>query len=194
MTDFTTILGLARGGANANLDVPVQVDSNGVLQVGPPQGPTNAAGFIEFNADGQSATLFGVTEAAFLYGFNGASWDRIRSANVFKSVLATASGNTTVWTPTAGKKFRLMGYTLSIAGTLAATGVELLKLTDAAAGTVIAQHQATITITTPTGDTQIGADLGNGFLSGAVNNALVVNLSATISGGGAVVNAWGTEE
>ena len=151
-------------------------------------------------SDGDTPNLNGVLfDVAHLRGWNGTGWDRIRVANVFKSVLATAAGNTVVWTPTVGKKFRLMGYTLSVAGTLAATGVELMKLTDGVAGTTIAQHQAamiqTTTVSISGGDTQIGAALGNGYLSGAINTALQVNLSTAITGGGGcVVNAWGTEE
>jgi len=224
------------GTANPGGFVPIQVDSQGTVQVSPPKG-TDINGFpgqavlVSPNADDISNGSTALAAASFnlsfnpatgnwdriesapanadalvpsaignqltiaqLFGFNGTSFDRIRVANVFKSVLATAAGNTIVWTPVAGKKFRLMGYTLSVAGTLAATGVELMKLTDAAGGTVIAQHQATLTITTPTGDTQIGADLGQGFLSGAINRVLNVNLSAAITGGGVAVNAWGTEE
>jgi len=130
-----------------------------------------------------------------LSAFNGATFDRVRVANVFNSVLATAAGLTAVWTPAAGKSFRLMGYTISVAGTLAATAVELIQLVDNAIATkVIARHQATVTITTPTGDTQIGAELNNGYLSVAPDNVLRVNLSAAMATGGVAINTWGTEE
>lgn len=148
----------------------------------------NNADTIAASATGNSTTL------AALIGWNGDAFDRIRIANVYKSVLATAAGNTIVWTPTAGEAFRVMGYTISVAGTMAATGVNLIKLTDGAGGTVIAQHQATVSVTTPSGDTQIGADLGQGFLSAAVNNVLNVNLGTAMATGGVAVNVWGTEE
>lgn len=157
--------------------------------------PLNEAGA---NTDGQQGFPVGnLLTNAYLYGYNGdlsnaAAWDRVRIANVFKNVVATAAGNTAVWTPTAGKKFRLMGYTLSIAGTLAATGVNVLQLRDNA--TVIARHGATVTLTTPTGDTQIGVDLGQGILSSTINNVLNVNLGTAMATGGVYVNAWGTEE
>jgi len=130
------------------------------------------------------------------YGFNGATFDRIRIANIYHTVVATAAGSTPVWTPTAGKRFRLMGYTISVAGTLAATGVQALKLEDGA--TVIKNHFADM-IETPAvgasgGDTQIGADLGQGQLSAAINNVLNINLSTAIVTGGVAVNVWGTEE
>jgi hypothetical protein len=133
---------------------------------------------------------------AQLFGWNGASFDRIRVANVFKTVVATAAGSTVVWTPTAGKSFRLMGYTISVAGTLAATGVQALQFLDGA--TAIKNYFADV-IQTPTvsisgGDTQIGADLGQGQLSAAVNNVLSISLGSAMVTGGVAVNAWGTEE
>lgn len=128
-----------------------------------------------------------------LYGFNGSTVDRVRIAKIYKTVDATAAGLTALWTPTAGKKFRLMGYTISAAGTLAATGVNQIQLRDGAA-TVISRHNATMTITTPTGDTQIGSDLGQGYLSTTINNVLNVNLGSVVTNGTVAVNAWGTEE
>jgi hypothetical protein len=142
------------------------------------------------------ATVGNQLVIAQLFGYNGATFDRIRVANIFHTVLATLVGSTAVWTPTAGKKFRLMGYTISVAGTLAATGVQVLKLEDAAV--VIKTHLANV-IETPTvsisgGDTQIGADLGQGQLSAAVNNVLNINLGTAMATGGVAVNVWGTEE
>lgn len=128
-------------------------------------------------------------------GFNGTSFDRVRVANVFKSVAATAAGNTAVWTPAAGKKFRLMGYSISIAGTVTVALVNLIKLTDAPAGTIIAQNNAAVgAAVIAGGDTQIENNLGQGFLSALANNVLTVNLSSAMLTGSVIVNAWGTEE
>lgn len=124
-------------------------------------------------------------------GFNGSTWDRVRVANVFHSAVATAVGATAVWTPTVGKFFRLMGYTISVSGTLAAAGTQVLQLLDAAA--IIKRHNATVQ-SVITGDTQIGADLGNGQLSAAVNNVLNINLGTAMATGSVAVNVWGTEE
>ena len=124
-------------------------------------------------------------------GFNGSTWDRVRVANIFHSAVATAAGATAVWTPTAGKSFRLMGYTISVSGTLAAAGTQVLQLLDAAA--IIKRHNATVQ-SVITGDTQIGADLGNGQLSAAANNVLNINLGTAMATGSVAVNVWGTEE
>lgn len=125
--------------------------------------------------------------------FNGSTFDRQRGTAVFKTVVITAAGNTTVWTPTSGKKFRLMGYSISASGTAASLVANLLKLQDGAAGTNIAQHFIAIALTV-TGDTQIYADLGQGVLSGAVDTVLNANLATALTAGGIAINAWGTEE
>ncbi len=127
------------------------------------------------------------------YGFNGATWDRVRAANTFKSVEVSASGDTTIWTPTSGKKFRLMGGTISASGTAAALTATLLKLQDGASGTNIVQFRIAIA-TTVTGDTQISFTLDNGRLSGAINTVLNANLSTALTAGSMVVNVYGTEE
>lgn len=162
----------------------------------------NGATFDRLRSAGSNADTLAVeatgqqTIIAQEFGFNGTSFDRVRIANIFHTVVATAAGSTAVWTPTAGKRFRLMGYTISVAGTLAATGVQALKLEDAA--TVIKNHFANV-IETPSasvsgGDTQIGADLGQGQLSAAINNVLNINLGTAMATGGVAVNVWGTEE
>lgn len=123
----------------------------------------------------------------------GASWNRTRGANVFKTVIASASGSTAVWTPTAGKSFNLMGYTLSASGTTGSAGTTTVQLTDGA--TVIKNHLISFASGTAVGDTQIGVSLGSlGQLSAAVNNVLNINLSGPITSGGVAVNVWGTEE
>jgi hypothetical protein len=107
----------------------------------------------------------------------------------FFSILATAAGNTTIWTPTSGLRFVLQGYTISVSGTAATTETILIELLDGA--TVAFQHQATVSAASPAGDTQIGADLASGYNSVAENNVLKVNLSAAFLTGGVAVNAWG---
>jgi hypothetical protein len=149
------------------------------------------------NADGLAAEAQGQqTVIAQLFGWNGASFDRVRVANVSHTALVTAAGTTPVWTPTAGTTFRLMGYTIDVAGTLAATGVQTIQLADGA--TVFKNHLADVIETTAVGDagstTNIGADLGQGFLSAAANNVLNIVLGSAMVTGGVAINVWGTEE
>lgn len=128
--------------------------------------------------------------------WNGTQYDRMREATVYHTAFVTASGTTAVWTPTAGTSFRLMGYSIDIAGTAAATGVQHIELLDSA--TVIKNHLATVLQTfAPTTALQgvtISVDLGQGQLSAAPDNVLNVNLSEAMASGGVAVNVWGTEE
>jgi hypothetical protein len=109
------------------------------------------------------------------FDFNGTTWDRERAPNVVKGVaLSAATAETTIWTPTSGKKFRLMGLILT------AGAATTLTFKDNTAGTTL------FTL-------RLGADapfaltptmLGNGVLSAAANNVLTVTrgTSATLDG------------
>jgi len=141
--------------------------------------------------DGSSILVFSQE-----YAWNGAAYDRVRVANVFHTAFVTGAGTTAVWTPTAGTSFRLMGYSIDIAGTAAATSVQHVELLDGA--TVIKNHCATVlqtfAATTALTGANISVDLGQGQLSAAANNVLNVNLSEAMASGGVAINVWGTEE
>lgn len=122
--------------------------------------------------------------AAYNLFYNGATWDRLRKPNVFKDVNAVAIGSiTTLWTPTTGKKFRLMGGAISAS---AAVSV-LFEDNSAGAGNFIFRTPKLLADTPfifVVGD-------GNGFLSAAVNNVL----KATGSGAANLTGTlWGCEE
>jgi hypothetical protein len=114
--------------------------------------------------------------------FNGTTWDRLRAASVRKDLNAIAIGAiATVWTPAAGKRFRLMGGVLSVS---AAASV-LFEDNAAGAGSFVFR--------TPklAADTPYNFDLGQGFLSAAINNLLKATSSAAASVTGTL---YGTEE
>lgn len=101
--------------------------------------------------------------------------------NVFKIInTVTITTAQTLWTPTAGKKFRLMGYHLGLA---VAAGNVLLK--DGAGGTIIGVVPLGLALGGP------AISLGNGILSAVANNVLEVIGPATAVLGGIV---WGREE
>lgn len=136
-------------------------------------------------------------QATVLYAPDGTAL----RADTYKSVAATASGNTTVWTPAAGKKFRLLGYRISITNNanVAAGAVVTVLLTDGAGGATIGAESVfvpTTAVVTNVGCQEVGWGLymTTGFLSAAANNLLVVNLSAAITTGNLRVNCWGCEE
>lgn len=120
--------------------------------------------------------------AAYLALFNGLTWDRQRTPLVFVTLNAVAiTGETTIWTPAAGKKFRLMGYVLET-GTIG--GNVLLK--DNTAGStihIVPFGAANGVITSP--------PMGNGQLSAAANNVLTATGTATQTLSGTI---FGTEE
>jgi len=150
-------------------------------------------------ADGFSGSPIGnVQTLAQLYGWDGGAWDRIRVANIFHTLTATATGPTVVWTPASGKKFRLMGFIISVAGTMAATGVQSIQLIDGSGGTVIKNFIASLIQTPSASIAPVGAvfpgDLGQGQLSSTANNVLEVSLGTAMVTGNVSVNVWGTEE
>jgi hypothetical protein len=105
-----------------------------------------------------------------------------RMPAVFKD-LSAVSVNTiaTLWTPATGKKFRLMGGTISSS---AAVNV-LFEDNAAAAGNFLFRTPKLLV------DTPFTFDLGNGLLSAAANNVLKGTGSGSASITGTV---WGTEE
>lgn len=161
-------------------------------------GNSTAAGFLgttfthgASHTDGTAESVVGLVDvggAAIRIAvagelFNGATWDRPRGPNVFKAIsptALTAGTGATVWTPTSGKKFRLMGWMIST------TVAGELIFGDNAVGTVIARSgllTANLTKEAPA--------IGNGILSAAANNVLKldVTVSGTVQG-----FVFGTEE
>lgn len=127
------------------------------------------------------------------------SWDGLRTPNVYRTVSAAASGDTAIWTPASGKKFRLMRYMLSVTANAAraTAGVITVALRDSTTAINL-----THSIFVPgAAATTLGAvddsnwiDLGNGILSAAANNVLNINLSSGLTAGNFRIIVCGTEE
>lgn len=128
------------------------------------------------------------------------NWDRSRIPVTFKTATATASGNTAVWTPTSGKKFRLMRYKIDVPANAAISGGGVVvditfqdSSTDMNQGTSL--FIPTTAVTTSVGGFTTGwIDLGNGILSASANNVLNINLSSTLTTSKVRVQVCGTEE
>lgn len=156
--------------------------------------------YNQSHGDGASATTIALHTIAEAYGYVGGGLaDRLRTPTTFKTVTATASGDTAVWTPTSGKKFRLMGAMVELSGNaqLASAATFNIVLRDAttAIGVGFSASVGAAAITTSVPNLlDNGVNLGNGILSAAANNVLNVNLSAALTGGVVRVTAWGTEE
>lgn len=114
--------------------------------------------------------------------FNGQTLSVARSPSVFINLNAVAiTGETTIWTPASGKRFRIMGYVLE-SGTVG--GNVLLK--DNTGGStilIVPFGAANGVIPSP--------PMGNGILSVAANNVLTATGSATQTLSGYL---FGTEE
>jgi len=122
----------------------------------------------------------GLIPATVSYGFAGITFDRVRVGKVYRYIeylnLPTAT-STTIWTPAAGRKFRLMGV---IVTTSASVHLHL-------------RDSTTVFHTVRCLATGQSFDFGNGYLSAAANNVLEIrNDSGTTTN--VWVTAWGTEE
>lgn len=125
-----------------------------------------------------------------------------RSRNVepqtFKTVQASASGNTAVWTPATGNKFRLLKYRVQVSGNADLGTAAILTVTfqDATTAMPIAIDiwVPAVAGTGPSLYDSGWVDLGKfGITSAAANNALNVNLSAALSVGDARIEVAGVE-
>lgn len=131
--------------------------------------------------------------------WNGSTVDRQRVSNVFKTVTTASTGNTTVWTPAGGKKFRLMRYCIMIPANAVAAVAAVLEITLNDSGTALNLGHS-VFIPSAAGTTFQNDfitpwfDLGNGALSGAANNLLQINLSFALTGGEVRILTAGTEE
>jgi hypothetical protein len=117
---------------------------------------------------------------ANLLVYNGTTWDFVRCGNFRVDLATIAIGSiVTVWTPTSGKKFRLMGGSISVSAACS------VLFEDNVAGTTVFR--------TPklAADTPYTFDLGNGKLSAAANNLLKATASASAN---IIGTLYGTEE
>lgn len=128
------------------------------------------------------SALLGV--APFSMGFAGTTWDRVRVGKVYRYIefLNLTNGSaTTVWTPAAGRKFRLMGISIQ------STQANNVHLRDGAGGTVFSTFRFT------SSEAHLTFDFGNGYLSSTANNVLEILNNTTVTAS-FWVTAWGTEE
>lgn len=153
----------------------------------------------QVSIDGQLGS-FWAFQACLQLGYNpiALGWDRLRTCTTFKTVTATASGDTALWTPATGHKFRLMRFRIEVTADAATAGGAEIDIVLRDSTTALA---AAMSLFVPAaGGTTIGnistgwIDWANGYVSTTNNNALNVNLSAALSAGKVRVIAAGTEE
>lgn len=152
----------------------------------------NGTTWDRLRSSGDNADALAVGTAGWLrmiaeqYGYSPSAgvglWERLRNANKFIPLSAVAVGaEATIWTPAAGRKFRLMGFCLT-AGV--AGGAVTIK--DNTGGTTIL-----VLPTTTAGTPVVSPQMWNGILSAAANNVLTATGIATETLSGFL---FGTEE
>ena len=135
-----------------------------------------------------------------VFRFNGSVNVATRVPSIFKTASVNTIGNSAVWTPAAGKKFRLLRFQIELTenATLAVAGILTISFQDAAVAMPIAHdiYLPAAAVLTPGVAYNSGwIDIGDyGILSAAANNALNANLSAALATGNARFNVCGTEE
>lgn len=194
--------------------IPLQMDINGRLRVltCDDAGETDSGLHNELNigwlinSGGDHAPVWTVN--SFSGGTFAGTADAVRQGvtvgrnpTVFKTVQATASGNTVVWTASTGNKWRLLGYRIELTSnaSLASGAVLTIKFQDVTTDIAITHDVfvPTTAVTTVAGDAY---DTGNtllgtfGILAAAVTTSLNINLSASLATGNVRVMAYGTEE
>jgi hypothetical protein len=149
--------------------------------------------------DGSVASTSSIPVVNYNKLLNGATWDNARTPNIFKTGTATANGNTTLWTPASGKKFRLMGIVVvAVTGQSTQTVGGNFEITLTDSGTAIGLGWSllvpSVALANVSDTIFPAADLKNGYLSTTANNVLQVNLSAGMVAGECRVTVYGTEE
>jgi hypothetical protein len=165
---------------------------------------SNLTGPVGLNVDfGAVTAAIGVAAQAYLFnpaGAGGLISERLRTPTVWSGANASAIGATAIWTPAAGKKFRLMAGFIMVPSNCiqAVAGLIAFGLQDAA-GAFMGKSFTTFV---PGAAGPTGPPLGfwpfvipgNGWLSALANNSLNVNLSAALTTGLCIVGTMGTEE
>jgi hypothetical protein len=163
--------------------------------------------FFQSNASTNNPLAVGdwVYGGAFSGTANAAlqGWSKMRTSTVFKTVQITSSagtGNTAVWTPGSGNKFRLLKTFVQISdnASVAAGTVVSIQFIDSATNmpVVVDVFIPTTAVTTAIGTgITTTIDLGSlGILSAAANNVLNVALTTALATGSVRIITMGTEE
>lgn len=186
--------------AGSNGTTPVAVKTDTLPMNNAPSGFVNVIPTVRSNGANTAVTAMASvsalgdgdagsgTAAAGQYGYIGDNkWDRVRVANVFRPITVTAVGATSevvLWTPASGRRFRLMGFYLLSSANFGFN----VQLRDGAGGN-------TVVALLLRGGVPESANLGQGRLSIAANNPLVLYNNSGAAWSGALCGiVWGTEE
>ncbi|MBI3936914.1 MAG: hypothetical protein HY323_08050 [Betaproteobacteria bacterium] len=127
------------------------------------------------------------------FGLAGASWSRVRTAAVFKSITSlaiAASSTAVVWTPAAGLKPRLMGFLINLASVSGANG-QVTFYDNTTTGAVLGSTGWLVTPNSLVGSNPHSIRLDNGPIVATSSNVIRAWSSTGITICGMV---FGTEE
>jgi hypothetical protein len=202
--------------ANAGATTPIgfqKVDINDASYFGSNALPIMIGSFVDGGAS-TALTDFASTSggnrpgAVGIVGYTGvssvvANSIAMRTPNFFKTASATAAGNTAVWTPTSGKKFRLMKFQIQLTDDAAMTvgsGDINIRFQDATTDFGF-QYDVTIPAASIAAPIGVAFDTGwivleNGYLSAVANNVLNFNIQGgnPLTTGKFRINVCGVEE
>lgn len=121
-----------------------------------------------------------------LYSGNGA-WELARVPTRRVTAAVTASGNTAVWNPGAGTRYRLMRFKIDVTGdaTISGGGILTMDLQDATTsiGATQSCYVPATAANTMAGWSSGWIDLGHGYRGAADANVLNLNLSSALTSG-----------
>lgn len=157
----------------------------GGIRILPPAGTGSTSPYVTAIGDSTGLGVYGLwtNTPMLLYNVGTGNFNMARTPSIFKAGSGNTNGDNTIWTPAAGKKFRIMGLVLAN-GT---ANAQTIAMKDNTGGTIV------FTVVLPA---TIGAFIqwnlnGNGYLSSAANNVLDMNIS---SANNVYYSVWGTEE
>lgn len=162
-------------------------------------GGRGSAATVSAQLDGEGAPGFLMAGSVGMVkvGTPGASVETVRGLKNFLSIFVTAAGDTALWAPVAGTRFRLMRYRYTLLGnsTMAAAGTLSLQLKDGATVAFIERMYVPAAAANVLGGYQSPwMDLGNGWLSSALAQTLFANLSSALVTGGIQIQLAGMLE
>lgn len=153
---------------------------------------------VQASQDGLAPAVAGQVGQSESLVYNGATWDRLRTPSVFKYAFASTVAATAVWTPAAGKRFRLMRLRISVPSDATSAVAGRTAMTFLDGGTLMPlAFDASVPTVGATGPPSLETgwiDLGNGILSAAANNVLTVALTNALTTSGFRMILIGTEE
>lgn len=112
---------------------------------------------------------------------------------VYRNITTLANGSTALWTPTAGRRWRLLGVQVMLMQATTAAAACTLSLLDVAAATGLGVTLGIAAFTAVPNST-IVYNVDCNILAAQPSTALNVNLSSVLAIGGVSVQCWGVEE